>query len=610
VRIWQNQNGGAIKLTIVYSANKIKQISAPLFVYFLLSAFLTWPILSRSGSVLFGDYGDTRGVVWWLWAKINGLLDAPINHLIAAPFGVPSDPGFSQPVTEWLLIILARLSNEIAAYNFFVFLAFPLTAIAAYFFLNRLLCNRIAAFFGGLVFGFSPAAMIQATGGHASLSFGAFIPLFLLALFHNREQRTLLSAFYVAASFALVTFTMLYFGYFAIYIAIFFVVFDISNSRSEDARAIFWNYFYAAIFGVALILPFEYQKIYWQITWSGDGPAAAWRPFGNLDIYSSRPWEFFIPSVDHPVLGIFFYDFVRTHLHGSNIFEQTLYLGMIPVGLLLGGIVLVARERFGVDHRTYFLFFAFGALWMYFLSLPPLIAIGSINVPTVSYFAYKVAPMFRGYVRFGMIVHFFVACAGAVVLVHLYRRMKRPRYYAMVAILLSLLAFEYWSVPPGYALAVDQPPEVYQWLAKEPADTMVAEYPMMRWEEAAFYTYPFWQRIHKKKLVNGASPENAKAWAFFEKVKNLEDPQTPALLKAAGVKYVIIHKNMYAEGPIPAPIKRYYPAAVSKMVYNNGIVPSIPYSMKLLKTFGTDMVFTLDEASSGTLSTSVRQPFD
>lgn len=564
--------------------------------YFMASVLLTWPLVFRLNSALFGDYGDSRGGVWWLWAKINGLLDTPINHLVAAPFGQLFDQGISTPISEWLYIVLARLSNEIAAYDLYILLAFPLTALATYFLLNRLLRNRIAAFAGGLIFGFCPGAVMQAAGGHAAFAFNMFIPIFLLGLLYNRMQRTLFSAFCVAAGFALVTLTSLYFGYFAIYIGLFFVVFDISSSQGEEKRAIFRNYLYAAIFAIVLIVPFEYKEFYRQFTSSSDALAQAgrFRDFGALEVYSSRPWEFFIPSIDHPILGGLFYNFMKTHLHGSNIFEQTLYLGLVPTGLFLAGMVFAARGKFDPEHRNYFLFFAFGALWMYFLSLPPLISMGGISLPTVSYFAYKLAPMFRVYARFGILVNFFVACALAVVLAHLYRHMKRARYYAMLAVLLPVLVFEYWSVPPGYALAVDQPPEVYRWLAKEQGNIIVAEYPMMPNEEAAFYTYLFWQRIHKKKMVNGASPDNARAWAFFEKVKNLSDPETPSLLKSAGVKYVLVHGKMYHEGPIPTPIKRYYAPPGSAAAYNGGNVPSIPFSLKLIKRFGADMVFSLD----------------
>jgi hypothetical protein len=564
--------------------------------YLVISMLLTWPLLFKSSQLLFGDYGDSRGGAWWIWAKTNGLLDAPINNLIAAPFGIATERGFSQPIAENLLIMLARLFNEITAYNFFIFFAFPLTAIATYILVDKLLHNKIAAFVAGLVFGFCPAVVMQAAGGHAAFAFNVFIPLFLLALFYNRAQHTLLSSFYVAACFALILSNALYFGYFATYIAIFFLVFDMLNSEGGEKGAVFRSYLCCAVIAIILILPFEYQAIYQQLSWS-DGTltkAGHIRNFSELVIFSSRPWEFLIPSIDHPILGRSIYDFTLTHLHGSNIPEQTLYLGVVPIGLLLTGIILIVCRKFDVNHRTFFLFFAFGALWMYFLSLPPLFSIGSVNVPTVSYFAYYVAPMFRVYARFGILVNFFVACAASVVLTHLYQSMKRARYYMMLAVLLPMLTFEYWSVPPDYALAVDQPPEVYKWLAKEPKDIIVAEYPMTSSDESAFYTYLFWQRIHRKKLVNGASPDNARAWAFFEKVKDLSNPETPTLLQTVGVKYVIVHKKMYQEGLIPEPLKRYFPWPVSSVTYNGGNMPAIPFSMKLIKSFGADMVFSMD----------------
>ncbi len=564
--------------------------------YFMASMLLTWPLLFNSSSLLFGDYGDTRGIVWWQWAKINGFLDAPINYLTAAPFGMSTERGFSAPFSEWLVILLTKASNEIAAYNFVVILSFPLTALGTYLLLDRLLNNKIASFVGGLVFGFCPAALMQAVGGHTAFSLNIFIPFLLLALFYNRERRTHLSALFVAVNISLITFTALYFGYFTIYIVLLFYTFDTLHAGNGSKREIFVNYLWIAFLAALLILPFEYRAIVQQLTSTNSAllKAGHIRDFSELNIYSSRPWEFIVPSIDHPVLGGWVYGFTKNHLHGSNIPEQTLYLGLVPIGLLLAGLVLVVRREFNAEHRAYYQFFAFGALGMYFLSLPPLLAFGSVKVPTVSYFAYYVAPMFRVYARFGILVNFFVACAAAVVLAHLYQHMKRARYYVLLAVSLSVLIFEYWSIPPGYALEVDNPPEVYRWLAQEPSDVIVAEYPMTSNDEFAFYTYLFWQRIHRKRLVNGASPDNARAWGLFKEVKDLDNPETPALLKSVGVKYVIVHKKMYQEGLIPESIKRYFPESVSSVTYNGGNMPVIPFSMKPIKSFGTDMVYSLE----------------
>lgn len=579
--------------------------------YALASILITWPLVFHLDSSVFGDYGDSRGVVWGVWAQINGFLNTASNDLIAAPFGQPIGNGVIQPIADAILHGLARLSNEIVAYNLSILLAFPLTAIATYFLLSSLLDNRVVAFIGGLVFAFSPAVVMHFAGGHTNYGFNAFIPLFLWALFNNQSKRTFISAFWVAASFVCIALTNLYFGYFAIYIAIYFLAFDVLSRKDEVGyKVIFKNYIYCAIISICLMLLFLSDLLFRQFSVSSDGhiKLLAFRDFSNLVVYSSRPWEFFIPSIDHPFLGRYVFDFVHTHLHGSNVFEQTLYLGLVPIVLFIAGVVFVLRRKMNAPHRSYFIFFAFGALWMYFLSLPPFISIGSLSIPSVSYFAYALLPMFRGYVRFGILVNFFVACSAAVVLTHLYQHMRRARFFAMLAILVSLLAFEYRSIPSGYAQTISTPPTVYSWLAQQPSDIIVAEYPMMQRDDASFYTYLFWQRIHKKKLVNGAARDNEKAWEFFEKVNDLGRPQTPDLLRSVGVKYIIVHANMYQDGPVPAPIKRYYPDEFASATYNNGQVPVVPFPLKLVNRFGSDFVFSWEEGKNNPGHNSLPQP--
>ena len=569
---------------------------AALTSYLLTSVLLTWPLIFRLNSVLFGDFGDTRGVVWAIWAKSSGALDRTVNKLIAAPFGVPSEYGFSQPVTDWTMLVLSKFSNEIVAYNLYVFLSFPLTAFGTYCFLIRIIRNRSAAFFGGLMFGFCPAAVMQATGGHAPYAFNVFVPLLLLSLFSNHKKRSLSSVFLVALCFSLVTLTSLYFGYFSIYIVFFFVIFDLFSSEKYARWNISRNYFYGAVIAFLLIVPFQYKAIYQQLTMSTDSleKMGRVRDFNQLTVYSSRIMEYFTPAINHPIFGKHIEDSVRASLHGSNLFEQTLYLGITPVFVFLIGILLVSRKKLDVDLRRYFLFFGVATLFMFYLSLPPLVSIGGVQIPTLSKLAYLVTPMFRVYARFGILVNFFLACALAVVLAGLFQSLKRQRYWALLTFLLPLLAFEYWSSPVQYSKAVNKPPAVYQWIAKNPGDFIIAEYPMMPADEASFYSYMFWQRVHKKRLVNGAAPNNTEAWAFYEKVRDLSNPETPKLLRAAGVKYVLVHNESYETGPIPTALKRYYPNEISAMTYNNGTHPEMPSSLSLVQSFGEDSVYSIN----------------
>jgi hypothetical protein len=561
--------------------------------YMACSIVLTWPVVVHPGEVLFGDYGDTRGWAWDLWTRARHLTPAQVDALQAAPFGIGYTQSFTQPIAEWIPAAIAAASNEIVAINLFILFCFPLTALATYFLLVRALGDPMAAFFGGLAFGFCPASVMQAAGGHASYALNAFQPLFLLALLHNRSVRTWRTALWVALAFSGVALTSLYFGYFACYVAILFFAFDYLTQPAPGI-AFVRNYAACTALVALILLPIEFAAIREQLTPSL--PAAnvtgQFRDFSELTVFSARPWNYLVPAIDHPVMGTRFENFVRNNLHGSNAFEQTLYLGWCPIALLIVGCVLLARWRLARRSCALFVLFACGATFMYFLSLPPIVG----GVPSLSYFAYDLAPMFRVYARSGIFVALFVACAAAVVLSQLRHMLPARGSSLLMFAATAVLTFEFLSVPPGYARPQETVPEVYRWLSQEPGDIVVAVYPMIRFDEAASYTYPFWQRIHGKRLVNGATPANPRAWAFYEGVRDLSHADAPRLLREAGVKYIIVHRAMFKDGPIPPPIKRYYSPARAALTENGGVVPAIPYELTLHATFGSDQVFTWIEA--------------
>jgi hypothetical protein len=562
--------------------------------YFLFSIFLTWPLILHLESSLFGDFGDSRGGVWQIWAHRNGFLSNPINPMVAAPYGEIVERGFSQPVFEKTLFMLGRVMGEVAAYNFFIIVAFPLVAITTYIMLTSLLNCRSAAFFGGGMFGFCPAAVMQAAGGHTAFAFNIFLPFFLLALFYHRKARGLLSSLYVALTYSLCLLTTLYFGYFSFFIGLIFFWFDIVSS--DDKKRVIKSYLLIALFILAFILPYQMGAILNYLTLDNATllDLGGAREITELFIFSSRPLEFFIPSIEHPIFGNFFYNYVRENLHGSNIPEQTLYLGFIPTILFISAVYLLFRGYLKDPLKGYFIFFSICALWMFFLSLPPQISIGTINLPTLSMLLHQIAPMFRVYSRFGILVNFFIALAIATFLAQLSRKINSKKYTFIVILSICCLGVEYRSLPFGYALSVNTPPPVYDLIAKDPDDFIVAEYPMTLNDESAYYTYLFWQRIHRKKLLNGASKKNISAYSLYLKVRDLNNPLTYDFLKDAGVKYVIVHKDMYAEGLIPKALKKYFPETTSKLSYQNGIYPqpSIPY--KLIGIYGSDFLYLVE----------------
>ncbi len=112
----------------------------------------------------------------------------------------------------------------------------------------------------------------------------------------------------------------------------------------------------------------------------------------------------------------------------------------------------------------------------------------------------------------------------------------------LISILVVILGLEFAFIPQLTGLKPPAP--VYTWLAKQKGDFIVAEYPLVMSEDDINYDYMFNQRIHSKRLVNGASPySKAEEWRIL--LSDISDPGVPALLSYLKVKYVIFHPDKY-----------------------------------------------------------------
>lgn len=90
------------------------------------------------------------------------------------------------------------------------------------------------------------------------------------------------------------------------------------------------------------------------------------------------------------------------------------------------------------------------------------------------------------------------------------------------------------------------PPEVYKWLAKQPSDFVVAEYPMITKEEKLQRKYFKYQDTYKKRLLN----KLISASFIGKKDIGLEDPAREEIAPLLGymkVEYVVVHTDMYRD---------------------------------------------------------------
>jgi hypothetical protein len=245
-------------------------------------------------------------------------------------------------------------------------------------------------------------------------------------------------------------------------------------------------------------------------------------------------------------------------------------------------------------HWRLFLLFLLGALWMAYVSAPFAIPWKEKNIPfTIGYFTYHLAPMFRALARAGIFVSMFVAGMCAVVIAQ--KRKDKPHQwnYKTVTLLLAVLIFDFWSVSPDFFQPTN-PPRAYEWLSEQPGDFIIALYPMVAADTTCFNETLFWQRVHGKRMVNGAMPNNGPAWRMYQEINDLSKPTTVQKLKDVGVKYIVVNVDGYREGRIPRTLKRYYPPEMAGEIYNNGIPPKNPLLRDPLMKFENDVVYQLD----------------
>ena len=152
--------------------------------YVVLAVVVYWQVWSMGVTTHLQLGGDQFSNVWFLrWTPfallhgLNPLFTTYANY----PFGVNLVTNTSAPFLGVLGMPVTLLFGSIATFNVLSTLALAGSATAGYAFARRWTTWRPAAWVAGLLYGFSPYQIGQASG-HLNLTFVALPPLILLAV--------------------------------------------------------------------------------------------------------------------------------------------------------------------------------------------------------------------------------------------------------------------------------------------------------------------------------------------------------------------------------------------------------------------------------------------
>lgn len=558
----------------------------PIFgLFFLLTVIITYPLIFKFSTSIYSLPGDAFSGLWLFWWQKYSFINAlPANfsHLIGAPFGADLSSIIIPPTIRYGIFSLSLIFDEVVAYNFLSFLSFLLSAIFTYYLAKNLTNNRPASMIAAIIYAFSPFRLMKGHGSLGLMIAVQWLPLFLLALLKLRNKKNIWNILLVGVSFALVVLTDYYAGLFAIILAVVFLIvkliFDFIKDKIFDRKFIAAS-FIALIVSISIIVPFILTIVKTSIS----TPKSLARPFQDVILYSARPWNYVLPSIENPFVGKYVKSYIeKRNLHQSNSVEQTLFLGYTPLFLAIVALYAWRKKRFD-DQQDYnfaiplLITVLFIAIWF---SGPPALLIDKklgMSIPMPSYYIYQIAPMFRVYARFGILAILSTALLASIGVTYLFQKntATKKRNALIAAAIIVLISLEFTNVPPSQVtdLSASSMPNVYKWLKKQPGNFTIAEYPQFSLIEQATPGYLLFQRFHLKKMLNGSIPGSESDKIRIEAINDFSDPNTHKVLKYLGVKYAIIHWDQYPKKQKP--------------FINNSL-----NTIKLVKKFNDNSIFT------------------
>ncbi len=470
-----------------------------------------------------------------------------------APFGADYSQAPVYPLLGVTMGFLARVFGQIAAYNVLILGSFLIAGITMYALAYYLARSVWAAVVAGTLYAFSAYHQMISLAylGEASIQ---WLPLYVLMLLRIGEG----GLWRAAGRFAVALFLLFSFSYYQTYFMVVFTLLYLGirywyerQTGAKDFSRVVGRLAVGVGLTFCIVLP-VYGPVFKKAFFSRGDPEAVQqgfvRPESALYRYSARPLEYLMPSEFNPIAGRIAEKAVsRVHDGGRHYFDKTVYLGFLPLGLAAFGVIRWRRTR-DRDVEFPIILFTVTGLAAVFFSLAPHVSLGVFEVPTGSALAYQVFPMFRYVSRFGLVAILSVAVLAAVGFRFLEGRIRSDAGKWLAAFGLgAVILVEHAIGPPYQVKDMTVVPGAYHWLASEPGDFLVAEYPM----DPSGYTvddfqYAFYQRVHRKRIVNG-SVAGSDGEAFLYWTRELTAPGTTTLLATLGVRYAFVHKHRYAE---------------------------------------------------------------
>lgn len=436
-------------------------------------------------------------------------------------------------------VLRPLIANDVMIFNLLVLHTFPAAALAGYALTRHFTRDVLAALVGGYVFGFNPAHFAHALH-HVTIASTHFVPLYILftlRALRDRRKRDVAGAAAALALGALCDWNYLVFG---VVFAALIIVYRMLKERTFlplGSIALVWA---SGLIAAAILSPLLWPMIRIGLT----------TPFKNKlpghDIFVADLLGYMTPHAYHwaalwePVRRI------NTAMTGTD-WEKPVYLGLVNLALAGWAMPRLWRARWPL-----------AAGWAMFCVLAlgaSLHVYGRSVAGPLPYAVLERLPFFENARNPSRIIQYayaFWAVIAALAFKESLAALSRPFARKTAAAVLAALIFaDFYAVssamtpvelPPCYAAVVEDPDRDF--------GVLDVPYDMGR--------YQLYQHLHKRPIVQGYIGRRIESVLNDRLVYDLDRLSLQKLqLRAAKVKYVIIHKRRMQWDPAEARDRAY-----------------------------------------------------
>jgi len=471
---------------------------------------------------------------------IIGIIGDNIDFLISSVSFLhrPIVGVFTSPeLSNILLLLLYRSDKLFLIYNISIIFIACLNAIFIYKFYKHFSAFSFVIPVALTLFVlFSPYSFYRFRD-HFLLSNIWIVILFMhYVLFYSKLNRTF-NYIYLTLFLLLISLFSNYYGFFSLIFFILFIILKLFIAKIITIRIVSFHFIKNSLMGIiCYIIIFVFWLLIFKLLNLGNNNITQTlslitlsRPLEDFFTFTSRPWYYFLPSIDNPFFGGITknaIDWLQNdwgYFLTNNYFpteHSASYLGWVNFIFALFGFRYIWRKvSIQKSHKVWtremdVLTLGFVAIFLVIITMPPFFTISGLKIYMPSFLLWKLFPMFRVLARLGIIIllielvftgYGYVTFLDFIKLKISSSKLRIKRFllkkWGVVSFfiilpffILSLMEF----YVPIYFTDVNTAPSVFTYVKNNtPTNAVLVTYPVNK----AGDTF-FWIREYKRALIN------------------------------------------------------------------------------------------------------------